>query len=147
METQIKKSVEINASSEKVWNVLILDEYNREWYSAFSEGTHAETDWKVGSKVVFFDKSKDGMIGKIIENEPGKSLVIEYDGVIMQGLEDYDSEVAKKVKGGQESYILTDVDGATNLAISSDMDPEYYEMMSEQWDVALEKIKTLAEQQ
>ena len=147
METQIKKSVEINASSEKVWNVLILDEYNREWYSAFSEGTHAETDWKVGSKVVFFDKSKDGMIGKIIENEPGKSLVIEYDSVIMQGLEDYDSEVAKKVKGGQESYILTDVDGATNLAISSDMDPEYYEMMSEQWDVALEKIKTLAEQQ
>jgi len=147
METQIKKSVEINASSEKVWNVLILDEYNREWYSAFSEGTHAETDWKVGSKVVFFDKSKDGMIGKIIENEPGKSLVIEYDGVIMQGLEDYDSEVAKKVKGGQESYILTDVDGATNLAISSDMDPEYYEMMSEQWDVALDKIKTLAEQQ
>ena len=147
METQIKKSVEINASSEKVWNVLILDEYNKEWYSAFSEGTHAETDWKVGSKVVFFDKSKDGMIGKIIENEPGKSLVIEYDGVIMQGLEDYDSEVAKKVKGGQESYILTDVDGATNLAISSDMDPEYYEMMSEQWDVALEKIKTLAEQQ
>ena len=147
METQIKKSVEINASNDKVWNVLILDEYNREWYSAFSEGTHAETDWKVGSKVVFFDKSKDGMIGKIIENEPGKSLVIEYDGVIMQGLEDYDSEVAKKVKGGQESYILTDVDGATNLAISSDMDPEYYEMMSEQWDVALDKIKTLAEQQ
>ena len=147
METQIKKSVEINASNEKVWNVLILDDYNKEWYSAFSEGTHAETDWKVGSKVVFFDKSKDGMIGKIIENEPGKSLVIEYDGVIMQGIEDYDSEVAKKVKGGQESYILTDVDGATNLAISSDMDPEYYEMMSEQWDVALDKIKTLAEQQ
>jgi len=147
METQIKKSVEINASNDKVWNVLILDEHNKKWYSAFSEGTHAETDWKVGSRVVFSDKSGDGMIGKIIENEPGKSLVIEYDGVIMQGIEDYDSEVAQKVKGGKESYTLTNANGKTNLAISSDMDPEYYEMMSEQWDVALEKIKKLAEQQ
>jgi len=148
METQlIEKSIEINASKEKVWNVLVLDQYNLQWYHAFSEGTHAETDWKVGSKTVFTDHSNDGMIGRVIENKPGESLVIEYEGVIMKGVEDYDSDVAQKVKGGRESYILTHSNGTTSLYISCDMDPEYFDMMSGQWDIALEKIKELSENQ
>jgi len=146
METQkIEKSIEINAPKEKVWDVLILDEYNREWYKSFSEGTHADTDWQVGSKAIFTDNSKDGIIGRIIKNEPGKALEIEYDGMIMGGVEDYDGDLAKKVKGGKETYLLTSNNGKTTLSVSCDMDPEYLEMMTEQWGVAMEKIKELSE--
>jgi len=40
----IKKSIEINAPKEKVWDVLLSDSYTGIWYLAFGEGVHAETD-------------------------------------------------------------------------------------------------------
>ena len=44
--------IAINATPEKVWKVLWTDQTYREWTSAFSEGSHAKTDWKEGSKCV-----------------------------------------------------------------------------------------------
>ena len=44
-------TIDINAPREKVWDVLWQDDSYRKWTSVFSEGSHAETDWKKGSKV------------------------------------------------------------------------------------------------
>jgi hypothetical protein len=49
----IKKSVDIHASKEKIWNVLMDDHYSRQWYAEFSEGTYAETDWNEEAKLCF----------------------------------------------------------------------------------------------
>jgi hypothetical protein len=62
------------------------------------------------------------------------------------GIEDYESSQATAVKGGRETYILTERNGITNLSIESDMGEEYFDMMSALWDKALEKIKKLAEE-
>lgn len=146
MEKQIiKKSIEINAPKEKVWDVLLNDQFIRIWYSAFGDGVKAETDWNLGSKAVFTDNSKSGMVGKIIAKKPGEILSVEYQGVVVDGVEDYDSDDAMNVKGGLETYELTEKDGVTKLAISCDMSEEYFEMMSEAWENALQKIKELAE--
>lgn len=100
MEKQtIKKSIEINAQKEKVWDVLLNDKYIRTWYSAFGDGVKAETDWNLGSKAVFTDSSKSGMAGKIIAKKPGEILSVEYQGVVVDGVEDYDSDDAMNVKG------------------------------------------------
>jgi hypothetical protein len=40
----IKKAIAINASRQKVWDVLLLDKYTRMWYSEFSEGSRVETN-------------------------------------------------------------------------------------------------------
>ena len=45
--------IAISAKPEKVWDVLWNDQTYREWTSVFSDGSHAETDWKKGSKVLF----------------------------------------------------------------------------------------------
>lgn len=50
----IEKSIKINAPKEKVWEVLVNNDLNQTWYAVFSEGTFAETDWKIGSKVIFY---------------------------------------------------------------------------------------------
>lgn len=141
----IKKQVHINAPKENVWNVLVQDKFNSIWYEEFCPGTHAQTDWKEGSKVVFTNTSGEGIAGKIIESKPGEALSIEFTGFVKGGMEDYESEEAQKVKDTHESYVLTETNGATLLHIESDMPPEHFEAMSQAWDRALQKIKSLAE--
>lgn len=141
----IKKSIDISSTKEKVWDVLLNDNLTRIWYAEFSEGTHAETDWEIGSKAVFTDNSTKGIVGLIIENKPNEALSIEYTGVIEGGIEDYESDIAKEMKGAHETYLLSQKNGTTHLSISCDMPENCFEMMSLQWDKAILKIKELSE--
>ena len=141
----INKTINVYAPKEKVWEVLINDEYNVQWYAVFSEGTHADTDWEVGSKAIFTDGNGNGIVGKIILNDPFEALAIEYEGVIRSEGEDYESHLEKDIKGSLEVYKLTVADGVTQLDIACDMGEEYYFQMSEEWDKALHKIKQIAE--
>lgn len=141
----IKKSILIGASREKLWNVLTLDHYTSDWYSVFSPGSYALTDWKPGSKALFMDQSNNGMVAKVTESIPGKSLIVEYTGVVSDGKEDLDSAIAQQYKGGRETYRLTEENGATRLDISSDMEESMFDMMSGKWEKAFERLKELAE--
>ena len=141
----IEKTLHINAPKEKVWDVLVNDKLNRIWYAEFSEGTYAETDWKAGSKVKFIDKTNNGLVGRITESKPNESLILEYEGQVLNGEEDYESDNAKAMKGGRESYKLSSENGSTQLDIRGDMDESFYEEMAGAWDKALQKIKELAE--
>ncbi|CAN5507420.1 hypothetical protein BH23BAC1_BH23BAC1_24520 [soil metagenome] len=142
----IKKSIEIDAPKEKVWEVLQEDQYTRNWYAEFKEGSHAVTDWKEGSKALFLDNEGNGMIGRIITKKPFEIISIEYDGFIMGGVEDYESEGARATKGTKETYRLSGTNGKTKLDIESDMGKDWFDSMSEAWDRALEKIKELSRQ-
>ncbi|HXI00504.1 MAG TPA: SRPBCC domain-containing protein [Sphingobacteriaceae bacterium] len=142
---KIEKSIKIKAKKEAVWEVLLQDKYTRIWYSEFSPGSHAETDWQIGSKAVFKDDSKCGIVGMVVKNKPYEIIELEYDGIITDGIEDYDSEIAREVKGGLETYQLSEEEGVTQLSIACDMSEEYFEMMSKAWDNALAKIKELSE--
>ncbi|MCF0040940.1 DinB family protein [Dyadobacter fanqingshengii] len=146
METKlIKKSIAINAPKENVWKVMISNDKNKIWYNAFSEGTQAETDWQVGSKAVFSDDSKSGIVGIITVNKPAEELVIEYTGVLNNGVENYENEEAQSVKGFQEFYWLKEENGVTRLDMQCDMGIDYFEMMSDAWDHALIIVRELAE--
>jgi uncharacterized protein YndB with AHSA1/START domain len=142
----IQKSIDINAPAEQVWKVLTEDSLNRQWFAEFSEGTYADTDWKQGSKAVFVDATKCGIIGHIEETTAPEKLVVVYDGQVVNGEEDFTSEVAQQIKGGKESYYLAHNNGTTQLKIEQDSSDEYYDMMSGMWDKALQKIKKLSEQ-
>jgi hypothetical protein len=142
---KIKKSISIRADKAKVWDVLTKDEFTRIWYGEFCEGTHAITDWQVGHKAKFIDNTQNGIVGRVTANTPGELLVLEYDGMIYQGVEDYESDTAKAVKGSIEKYKLTGDNGNLMLYIECDMADEYCEMMSSAWDNALKKVKSLSE--
>ncbi len=142
----IKKSIEINASKEKVWEVLTEDKYTRVWYAEFNEGSHAVTDWKLGSKAIFKDPHGNGIIGTIIKNDPTEILSIQYSGMLMKGEEDYESDMAKGIIGVKEIYILSEKEGVTTLDIECGMNDEMYNMMSDLWEKGLAKLKELSEQ-
>ncbi len=142
----LKKSLEIAATKERVWQVMTDDILTRQWYEAFGEGGFVETDWQVGSKVICIDATKSGLVGEIILNKAPDVVSIEYNGIMQDGREDHQSEDAKKMKGCIESYILTDTKTGTDLAISLDLPEEFLAQMSALWDKALVIIKSLAEQ-
>ncbi len=141
----IRKSIEIEAPEKKIWDVLIQDHYSRDWMAIFSPGSHALTDWQAGSKVIFTDGSGSGIIGRIIANDPTELLSIEYDGVLTDNKEDFESEEAQVFKGAREIYRLTQKDGKTVLDIESDMTEGFFDTMSKAWDEAMPRIKYLAE--
>ena len=141
----IKKTLELNASKEKVWNVLTKDEFTTQWFKEFSEGTRAESDWQEGSKITFLDAKKDGIIGVISTYRPFDKLEYTYNGVAYNGQEDYESDAALSVKGFKESYVLKEANGKTVLDLESEMSEDYFQQMSEAWDRALQVIKKLSE--
>ncbi|RVU01406.1 SRPBCC domain-containing protein [Mucilaginibacter limnophilus] len=142
----IKKTITIDAPAQKVWDVLMKDEYNIQWYAYFMPGTKAETDWQVGSKVRFTDDSNSGITGIITANEPAKLLHITYNGLVDKGRDDFDSDMAKAYSGSNEIYTLIERDNKTTLDIAADMGDDYYDEMSAAWEEALKKIKQLSEE-
>ena len=140
----MQKSKEINAPKEKVWNVLLEDEYNRIWMAEFMEGSHAKTDWIVGHKVRFLDNNNNGLVGRIITKQPYDTIEMEYDGEVKNGEDDLDSEMAQQMKGSRENYYLSEHNGVTTLKVEVDMGDDWHQMMSDAWDKALDKIDELA---
>jgi uncharacterized protein YndB with AHSA1/START domain len=143
-------NIEINASREKVWDVLFGEETYPLWTTAFSEGSKVETDWQKGSKALFIDQSNRGMVSRIAENVPNEYMSIEHLGMYDNGAEDFESEEVKRWAGAKENYTLTDLGGKTNLHIFMEMEEseenkQMIEMFAGMWPKALAKVKELAE--
>ena len=142
---KLKFKITIDASREKVWDVLWNDDTYPIWTEPFSPGSTAKTDWKEGSKILFLDASDRGMVSRVKENRPNEYMGIEHLGFYNKGLEDFDSPEVKKWAGSNENYTLKNVDGKTELSIDSDISPDHREMFERIWPKALDKVKELAE--
>lgn len=135
----------INASPEKVWEVLLGKDSYPIWTAVFAEGSNVETDWKKGSKAIFLDGKGNGMVSEIAESIPAKFLSIRHLGNVINGEEDLYSEEVKKWAGAYENYTLTEVDGQTEWRITLDTVEDFMDYMMNTWPQALEKVKELAE--
>lgn len=136
----------INASAQKVWDILFNDETYRKWTAPFAEGSYAETDWKEGSKVLFLSPGKNGMASRIKRSQPNKFMSFEHLGEVKDGVEDYDSEKVKEWAGSTENYTLEESNGTTKLSIDMDsLDGDFKTYLDKTWPIALEKVKELAE--
>lgn len=135
----------IDASPEKIWEVLWNDDTYRKWTSAFSEGSFAQTDWKQGSKILFLDGNGSGMVSRIAESRPNEYMSFEHLGEVKDGIEDTTSDRVKAWAGAHENYTLKKVNGQTELSIDMDINDEYKDMFVKIWPVALENVKNLSE--
>ncbi len=138
----------INATKEKVWESLFSDAAYREWTTAFAEGSYAETDWKQGSKALFMDGSRSGMVSEIEVSRPYDFLSIKHLGIIKDGVEDLTSEETKSWSGAHENYTLRDAEGKTEVSIeleSQGMKQEFVDYFNKTWPIALDKLKDIAE--
>jgi len=137
--------MELQASKEKVWDVLLLDKFNKTWFADFSQGMRVQTNWKIGSKALYTDNSNGGIICQVVANKPQELLTLEFTGLLVNGKEDYDSVDAREFIGGKESYRLLAAQGATKIFIETETAEQYYDWMQDAWDKALHTIKKLSE--
>lgn len=137
-------SVSINATNEKVWDVLWSDASYKQWTSAFAEGSHAVTDnWKQGTKVLFLDAKGSGMVSTVTENKPNAYMAFTHLGELKNGIEDTATEGVKQWSGATENYTLAKTANGIDLTIAMEgaIPDEFKNYLLKAWPEALEKVK------
>ena len=135
-------SIHIKAPCEKVWDILWNDATYRQWTAVFHEGSHAVSDWKEGSKVQFLTPDGSGMYSTIIQNTPNERMSFKHIGEIKKGEEQKPDE---SWTGAMETYLLHEMDGATELRVELEGIEEYQDYFNKTFPKALDKVKELAE--
>ncbi|RAJ05376.1 hypothetical protein LX64_02534 [Chitinophaga skermanii] len=139
-------SIDIKASKHIVWDVLWDEDSYPEWTTVFSQNNHIETNsWEKGSKILFVNGNNDGMVAEIVDIRKENSISFRHLGEVMNGVEDYTTDIAKKVAGSLEAYTLEEFHGITTLTVSIDFDPEYKDYFDKTWPQALQKVKEISE--
>lgn len=143
---KLEFSIEVNASPEDVWQIIVSKDTYEQWAACFFEGSTVDTDWKKGSKALFTDGTGNGMVSEIVESIPGKFLSIHHLGEVKDGVEDPTTFKSEEWGDALEDYTLKEVDGKTLWLVNLDMKEEYVQYMEDTWPLALAKVKALAEQ-
>ncbi len=142
---KINLSIEINASKEKIWNVLLDDKTYRIWTSVFHPGSYAESDWKEGSKVLFKTPEGKGLVSKVVIHKPMEIISFEHLGVVKDNMEIFDDEEFSSWQGMHETYTVKASRDKTELFIEQDITEDYKDWFYSTWEKALQKIKELSE--
>jgi uncharacterized protein YndB with AHSA1/START domain len=150
MKDTLSFQTSINASAEKVWDIMLQDKTYRQWTAAFDPTSYYEGTWEKGSSMKFLGSEGNGMIAEIAENELHKFISIKQLGMIKDGIEDTVSDEAKKWANGYENYTFIENGDHTTLKVDLEMEAseeteEVKKMFSEMWPNALLKLKELCE--
>ena len=138
-------SIIINASKEKIWDILWDDLTYRQWTSVFSEGSYAVSDWKEGSKILFLSPEGEGMFSIIARKIPNEFMSFRHLGTVKNEIEQPDTEETKKWSGAMENYELKGKDGNTELVVTMDITDDHEQYFKDTFPKALDYIKSLAE--
>jgi uncharacterized protein YndB with AHSA1/START domain len=141
-------SIDIAATPEVVWNVVLGKETYSQWTEVFMPGSYAEGDWSVGSTMRFLSpphESPSGMLSTIVEHRPHEYLSIKHIGFISNGVEDTESDAVKAWTPSFENYRCVSTETGTQFSVEMDVAAEYEDDLSDAYPVALRKVKELAE--
>lgn len=131
----------INAARNIVWHVLWSDATYRQWTNAFTEGSHAVSDWNEGSEIQFLDGKGSGMYSVIDKKKEPEYMAFRHVGEIKDGKK----EAPGAWSGSMETYTLNETDGKTDLIVEMDITEEFASYFEDTFPKALQKVKELAE--
>ena len=138
-------SIVIHAPRRRVWDIMLGPETFKAWTSAFAEGSYFEGSWDAGRKVRFLIPDGSGMTSMIAENRPYEFVSIRHLGVVKDGIDDTESEVARNWAPACENYTFTDLGASTKLKVDVESPPDFEASMADAWSLALAKLKALCE--
>lgn len=135
---QGKYRTTINAPIEKVWNALTNPEMVKQYFF----GSNQETDWKVGSEILWTGEYEGTIYkdkGAVLEYLPNQKLSYSYLSS-WNGLEDKPDNYLFV------SYEVQPTENGTELTITqSNYDEEKIQHSIENWAVVIDGLKKLVE--
>lgn len=134
-----KSSININASSSKIWEALIKPEIAKEYFF----GAEIVTDWNVGSPIILkgeFNGNKYEEKGILLNVKPNTQLQYSH-------WSNFDGLPDEPENYRTWTFDITEKDGVTQLSMSEDNIPteKQKKRSDEFWGDVLLKIKRLAE--
>lgn len=128
----------IAAPPEKVWGGLTTAEFTEQYW----HNTRADSDWQVGSPVIFWvgEENRVGCEGEVLESDYPHKLSHTWSFP-------NNPEVADEPPS-RVTYLLEEVAGGTKLTVRHDRFEEgsrMYEMVAGGWPAVLAGLKTLLE--
>jgi hypothetical protein len=147
---KMRHTIFINAPREWVWDVMLSQDTYRQWTSAFHPGSYYKGDWSQGSKILFLGPGPEGsgeggMVSRIHENRLHEFISIEHLGIVHNGVEDTDSDEAKKWAPAYENYTFVGTNGGTELTVEMDIESKEKANFDTMWSAALSRLKEIAE--
>jgi hypothetical protein len=136
----------IDAPRKQVWDVMLGPETFKAWTTPFAEGSYFEGSWDEGRKIRFLIPDGSGMTSMIAQNRPYEFLSIKHLGIIKDGIDDTESDAARRWAPAYENYTFANAGTATELKIDVDAAPDFEAFMEDAWPKALAKLKTLCEE-
>ncbi|WP_084439563.1 SRPBCC family protein [Dyadobacter alkalitolerans] len=140
VETEIiQKTISITAPADVIWNIVLNPD--NQWGMAFGGGSFVETDWNIGSQVVWLDT--DGEVGaRGIVKEHRKAAYLQVDM-----FDDVDADPTSETGEYSEKYSLVDhKDGTCTLSLESGpLAKRYTDEHAGMWENAIKIIKDLSE--
>ncbi|MCE7935338.1 MAG: hypothetical protein DYG96_12225 [Chlorobi bacterium CHB2] len=140
---ELQFSVEIKATKERVWETLWQDESLREWASIIDPGTYMVGDLKEGNEVQFISSESGYGVTSLVEKlTVNEFLLLRHRADTQEeGAQERDNEWT----GGEETYALSESNGATTLTVAFDVPPELEGYFKTNYPKALNRVKELAE--
>ena len=141
---KIQFSIEINASKERVWATLWEDATFRDWANIIDEGMYIEGIIKEGNEIQFISSVNGYGVTSLVEKlNPNAYILFRHS---TDTKESGQQERQKEWTGGTESYSLSEKNGVAALIMKTDVPEEQEETFNIRIPRALDRIKTLAEQ-
>lgn len=138
-------NIEINAPASHVWFALWEPVHYSRWTNAFSEGSHAVSDWKEGSRIHFLSPSGEGIYANIALLVPNEKMYFRHEGTVKNFKEQPDDEEGRKWSGAMEKYELTGQGVKTILTVHLDTLESYQDYFNQKFPAALKLVKQYAE--
>ena len=138
---KLEFTIEINASAEKVWDVLWEDENYRNWTSTFIKGSYYKGELQEGNEILFLSPGEHGMFAVVEKMTPLKSMHFKHYGEVLDGVRQertYDENAI-------EQYDLTETEVGTKLTVTINTEEEYITYFTNSFPRALNAIKEIAE--
>lgn len=140
---EMQFSIEIHAPKERVWDTLWQDETLPEWASIIDPETYMVGTLKEGEEVQFLSAANGYGVTSLVEKlVPAEFLLLRHLSDTQEGGK---RERDNQWTGGEEKYILKEMDGITTLTVVFGVPPEMEGYFKVNYPKALERVKVLAE--
>lgn len=147
--TRLHFDITINAPVEQVYEQMLDDKGYREWTAEFNPGSFYKGKWQTGEKMLFIgvddEGNEGGMVSSIKACVPNKLVSIEHYGIVNHGKEITSGSEVEGWAGSLEEYRFEEKNGATLLKIALDTNKEFKSYFEETWPKALNKLKSICE--